>query len=289
MENLEFQSRLKIKNPLDSQPTLKNISRLVDRTIQFPSVQLPEAVKTTSVLAKAFNKDIKYDKVFLSFPAVPSYNVISNSKYFFVADQASPYIYVMSYETRTIVEVITLPNGQASVIGLQVVDNFLFVASDNDLYKIDTNNFSITATTSVLARYYCGAIMYDGEFLWVPNTADNLTYYFTKYDLDLNAIASSPTASSPGGSAKHPWYFEFDGVNIWFFNEILGSDIIKLNTQTNTFDATIPHTLPNWPSGITFDGQYIWISDNSGNLKRLDIHSNAIISAYSHGSSIYRP
>ena len=102
-------------------------------------------------------------------------------------------------------------------------------------------------------------LAFDGTYMWIA--VENLLYKIEKPWGDLQTI--SELSFNRG-------YLVFDGTHIWASSR--SGPIVKVNVTTNQKEIILDNIQST--NAITFDGTYIWAVEKSNNLYKIDPQSN---------------
>jgi DNA-binding beta-propeller fold protein YncE len=152
--------------------------------------------------------------------------------------------------------------------------NLWVINSDVDLiYKIDTINGNIIETfnTPTIKNNYPAGLAWDGKFLWHidaidGNTSGNDSMRIFKLDTLLNILKFKTVKISGNGGG-----LTFANGNLWYTDN--GSDTFsELDTTNFNVIRTIEAPGGNYPNGLAFDGQYLWLANaDKDSLYQIDI------------------
>ena len=102
-------------------------------------------------------------------------------------------------------------------------------------------------------------LAFDGAHMWVACAND-----IEEYNTSDGSFAQRV-------GVAHSGYLLYDGANIWATNPTAGT-ITDIQASTGTVLG--PVTVGTNPTGMAFDGRYIWVTNkgnNPGNLSRVDV------------------
>ena len=132
-----------------------------------------------------------------------------------------------------------------------------------------------------------GGVVFDGANIWVshvvasgPNRVDKLQASDGKF-IASYTITGSSNGAGPSG---------FDGVNIWIPDHSPSSTtVFRTRAADGSTTACNLGSAATYPDTAAFDGQYVWVSTNSGYVVKLNPNSCAapICSSPYLGSRIY--
>jgi hypothetical protein len=134
------------------------------------------------------------------------------------------------------------------------------------VYKYDLSGNLLT-TVDFLGGGYADVGVFDGTFLW----ASTDTGFLEKIDVATNTVVSSTDIGMQGAVG-------FDGRYVWVASDWAG--LVKFDPATSTVvfrDDTFDG--PTGTSGLTFDGQYMWIDSTMGNalVRKIDVDTGAVL------------
>ena len=176
------------------------------------------------------------------------------------------------------------PMSQKIIAGLTVGVSLLGVAygfgsvwvTDNGshfLYRVDPATVTIQATisTGVAGSDPAGVITAHG-YVWVSNNDGG---NFVKIDPATNGIVATTAQFSP-------YNFADDGTYLWMTTN--SANVDKIDPVTGNIIDQVGGM--NSPSGIAFDGNFMWVTDyGNGDIYKINISSNRIINTISTGNN----
>lgn len=155
--------------------------------------------------------------------------------------------------------------------------NYLYKISMIDGTKLDS------IPTSLLRPY---GLTFDGQYLWVSDAESDIIQKVDTIDGTVIQTFNAP-ALSPSYSAG----LAFDGVNIWQNDQrerrsrASGDSTFVINpngTLINEYEAK-----GDFPGGLTYDGTYLWSTDNYlDEIHKIDVSTFSIIETYDSPSNI---
>ena len=166
------------------------------------------------------------------------------------------------------------------LLGLDYGFGSVWVADNNSnppyLYRINPATGAIQATITVGSSYGAAGVICAYGYVWVSN---NGTGQILKIDPSTNGVVYT-TSSEPG-----PYRWANDGTNLWLttnsgfveqFDPSTGNMINAISYPQLDYDAS--------PSGIAFDGTYLWVSDyNFGDIYKINPTTYTTVSKISTG------
>jgi YVTN family beta-propeller protein len=129
-------------------------------------------------------------------------------------------------------------------------------------------------------------LAFDGSNIWVANGND---FTISKLDAATGSTLGTYTVGSDGGMdgmGTHPRKIIFDGSNIWV--SIAGDSNAVLKVRPS--DGSILATYSGFsdPGALAFDGQYIWVVDQSDNtLKKINAGTGSLVATVAAGNNPY--
>jgi hypothetical protein len=131
-----------------------------------------------------------------------------------------------------------------------------------------------------------GAVVFDGSNIWVeyvvtggPNKLDKLQASDGKF-IASYPVGAAGTSAAPSG---------FDGVYIYSPDHSPSSTTVFKTRAADGFTTSCSLGAATYPDTVAFDGQYVWVSTNSGYVVKLNPNSCAAPTCTSPylGSRIY--
>ncbi|MEI7578511.1 MAG: hypothetical protein WCJ58_00560 [bacterium] len=159
--------------------------------------------------------------------------------------------------------------------GMTFDGNSIWVATGNDVKKIDVNSGQIVATITDATFSTTYMTLFDGNYLWVTNWNGNLV----KIDIMTNLVLASYHITTSGGGIGGIGY---DGSNLWVADInsdgscVSNSSVYKINPADGSIVATV--TVGTCPSYFAFGSSYLYVSNSlSNNISLISISSNSEI------------
>lgn len=119
-------------------------------------------------------------------------------------------------------------------------------------------------------------VLFDGQYIWaaVQNPDGGV--------LIKLSVAGSVVSTTPVG--QNPDSLVYDGANMWATDYSAGSVSVVNSSGQLVNTIPIPGS-PSTPEGIAFDGQYVWVANDSGanTVTKIAAKSQAIVATYAVG------
>ena len=171
-----------------------------------------------------------------------------------------------------------IPGPTSSISELAFDGEHLWVSgyATYQLHKVSTVDGSILKSipTSITRPY---GLTFDGTDLWV---ADAQGLVIQKVDTANGTVLT--TLQSPGRVINGPHGLAWDGNDFWHtdtkgnFATAPNDSIFKFSTDSTVLVGR--QAIGSFPTGLAFDGTYLWSSDNpSGEISKIDTATFAVI------------
>ncbi len=142
-------------------------------------------------------------------------------------------------------------------------------------------------TGSVVHEFRVGTgprnVAFDGRYIWVASFDDGSVTRIDANDDDDNHVLTTPSGSAPGAHGV-----AFDGEFMWA-TSWTSAKVMKLDRTTGNVLAS--YDVGGYPSWITFDGTYIWVSNSSSGtvaqLKVKNVDPVQVVGTYPVGTWPY--
>ncbi len=165
--------------------------------------------------------------------------------------------YSYSQYVPEIVNVI--PSPLSSTMEIAFDGNSLWVGNSlGDLYKIDPSYGSILKSIHNV-NINADGLTFNNEYLLAPSYFEKKIYLLDTTNANIvDSIIMPPSIGYIEGLA-------WDGINLWMNVFYIGTidTIFKYNTSSSIIQK-FP-SMGHFSKGLTFDGQYLWASDNTNN------------------------
>lgn len=174
--------------------------------------------------------------------------IVFDGTHMWVANNTDGTVSRIDVATDTVVQ--TLSVGTAPT-GLAFDGSRIFVANSGSasISRLDAATGLALSNISVVGTVPVG-LAYDGSSLWVTDLAGDSVL---KVNPDTGATLST-IAVGDG-----PWSVITDGFNLWVANRNSGT-ISRVSQLTGAVVATVPVGVGDNPSGLAFDGTYVWVA-----------------------------
>jgi hypothetical protein len=206
----------------------------------------------------------------ISIPGGPS-SLATDGTYVWVGCMDSGNIYTINIETNATANRLNANQPQTLVFDGSYMWSGDF--SGQKIYKINISTFAVTSTINLAG--ICMDFIFDGTYIWA---IDVINMLLVKINPTTATIITSYLVSADG-------YVTFDGEYVWFTS---GTNICKFNIVTGTVVATVPMGITGCTK-LDFDGNKIYIVDNTTQLKTLNISTNAIVDTIITGTHTSNP
>lgn len=197
-------------------------------------------------------------------------NIIS-SHYHNIKPKAFKLLKSNKSNPANIIKAFPCPNSSSKDIAFDGL-NLWMASSDNLIYKISPMDGSILKVIT-LSTDYANGLTFDGANLWVTDMTNQL---LIQLDTSDGNVLQQFTLNNDGAAG-----LAWGNSNIWNNNNKQGSSVgdTTFNISSSS-GAIIDYFLPfgQQPSGLAFDGTYLWSSDNySDEIYKIDLASYTII------------
>ncbi len=184
--------------------------------------------------------------------------------------------------TKTLSPTVTDSRIAGGINGLAFDGRYLWTAGNNStVLAIDTTASPPAVAAAVATPFSLGsavADVFDGHYVWFASSPG-----LAKIDPTTTppALVYSTTAIVGAGHGINT--IAWDGVNLWLLGSYAtGMFVQEINPGTSTNPPTVVASIPmTSPWGIAFDGTFMWVTDESGTVSKIDVR-NATLSGESY-------
>jgi len=184
----------------------------------------------------------------------------------------------------TIIKQIPSPITYPCSLAYDGEDLWISGFNESQLHKISMLDGTIISSIPISIQQPLG-ITFDGEYFLVAGTDTDV---IQQIDFSGNIIS---TIEAPVSQPSYCQGLTFDGTNIWF-NDQRAPFIGAPNDVTYIIDhnGTIINqysSIGNFPTGLAFDGEYIWSIDNDlDELHKIDPLTYSVLETYDTPSDL---
>lgn len=215
---------------------------------EFIWVVVPSSISDPDTINRLYKIDRTTNTVVATVPVGDDpRDVVFDGTNLWVSNNVDGTVSKVDSVTAAVVRVVTVgggPNGMASDGSSVWVAN----AADSSVSEIEVASGDVVSTYSVGTVPY--DIAFDGTWLWVTDIATGSVHKVdpaTEATVTTIAVGDGPVAVAT------------DGFNVWVANSTAGT-ISRISQLTGAIVATVPVGAADNPSGLAFDGTYVWVT-----------------------------
>ena len=190
---------------------------------------------------------------------------VFDGKHIWVANPNSDNVSKIDVNTNVVVRTVDVGDRPRRLV---YDGNYVWVANYNsgDISKIDAESDAVVATIGDFGEPL--GLVFDGSFIWV---ADMYSAYLSKIDIANNNVSEEVVYMGCPPDNLHNIELAFDGVCLW---ALVSSDYYvgrcnKIDPMRNAIVGG--YIVGMFPTGIAFDGTYIWIANSrTGTLSKIN-------------------
>jgi len=173
--------------------------------------------------------------------------------------------------SANIINVIPCPNPNTCDLAFDG-ENLWVASPPNTVYKISPSDGSILKTMPLLNINYVMGLAFDGTNLWLTDRNDGLL-------IQIDTINGSILQQFVLNNNKADG-LAFDNINLWHNSHDLTSTGDTTFCISPISGLTLDYFLPLAPDpiGLTFDGTYLWSSDNHNDqIYKIDLNTYTVL------------
>lgn len=223
--------------------------------------------------ASAYQKDSNTDTVHIinqiPSPAILTLDITYDGNHLWVGGFMDSCYFKISPTDGSVIKTIST-KGNITPRGMTFINNYLYVTNSENrkIYKVDTLNgdtvFSFSSPDPGNNLYPSG-LAWDGQYIWQTEGGNLGPHNVYKIDTLGNVIKTFHSIYGSGGGLTFPVNTLFSSEN--YYDRIIEYDTTNLNVISE-------YLAPggDFPNGMAFDGQYLWLGNGYSNfLYQIDV------------------